>query len=182
MARLLTLLRYDWPLHFVLLLTNWLPDNVIFFRIRGILARPFLGSCGNNLRLGRNITFYNTPNIHLGNNTYIALGCVFLANDHIWIEDEVIFGPYCVLASGNHTRHEGSFRYGEIQPGPIRVMKGCWLSAHVVVTANTCIGQGTLVAAGAVASRDIPNSTMVGGVPARLIKNLNDRGYRSNGS
>ncbi|MCO5259133.1 MAG: hypothetical protein M9916_03230 [Crocinitomicaceae bacterium] len=61
MTNLIRLLRYDWPLHFVLLLTNWLPDNVVFLRLRGYLAHFFFLSCGKNLRLGRNLTFTTRP-------------------------------------------------------------------------------------------------------------------------
>jgi acetyltransferase-like isoleucine patch superfamily enzyme len=158
----------------VLLLTNWLPDNVIFFRLRGALARPFLGACRKNLRLGRNLTFYNPSRIYIGENVYIALGCVFLANGRIWVGDEVIFGPYCVIPSGNHTRINGSFRFGDIRPDRIKIMKGSWLGAHVVLTAGCCIGEGSLVAAGAIVSQYIPSNILAGGVPARIIKNLTD--------
>ncbi len=174
MSRLGVLLRYDWPLHFVLLLTNWLPDNVFVFRLRGLMASPFLGSCGKNLRLGRNIVLYNPQKIRFDNDIYIAFGCVFLANDQIWVEDEAIFGPYCVIASGDHTRVNGSYRFGEVHLEPIKIMKGCWLGAHVVLTAGSNIGAGSLVAAGAVVSKDIPGDSLAGGVPARVIKNLTD--------
>ncbi len=69
------LLRYDLPLHFVLRLTNWLPDNVMFIRLRGRLARPFFKSCGTRLGLGRNITFYNPSKIEIGEDVYIGYGC-----------------------------------------------------------------------------------------------------------
>ena len=170
----LYLLRYDWPLHFMLLLTNWMPDNVLFFRLRGALARPFFGKCGRNLRLGRNLSFHNPQKINLGSNIYISFGCCFLANDAITIEDDVIFGPYCVLASGNHTRFEGSYRYGPVCLSPITIRKGCWLSSHVVVTAGSEIGCGSLIAAGAVVKNKIDSNTLSGGIPARFIKDVHD--------
>jgi len=175
MKRLLYYLRYDWPLHFVMLLTSWLPNNAIFFRIRGLLSRPFLGSCGENLSLGRNVTFYNASNINLGTDVYIAIGCVFLANDEITIEDEVIMGPYCVLASGNHTTKNKSFRFGGIALGPITIKKGCWLGTHVVISAGNCVDTGSLIAAGSVVTSNIPKYSLAGGVPARVIKNINTK-------
>ena len=51
---LVRLFRFDWPLHIVLIFTSFLPDNVIFLKIRGLLCKPFFGSCGKNLRLERN--------------------------------------------------------------------------------------------------------------------------------
>ena len=175
MVRWRTLLRYDWPLHFVLLLTNWLPDNVIFLRLRGFLARLFLGKCGVDLRLARNISFYNPSKIEIGSHVYLAFGCVFLAGAKtISLGNEVSIGPYCVLTSENHTRQNGSFRYGLTQHGDICIKHGSWLGAHVIVTAGSSIGQGTLVAAGAVVTGIIPDNTIAGGVPACVIKAIGE--------
>lgn len=175
MSRIVTNLRYDLPLHFVLLITNWLPDNVIFYRLRGTFSKPFFGTCGKDLRLGRNLSFHNPKNIHLGSNIYIAFGCSFIANDTITIENEVIFGPYCVLASGNHTSNGNSFRYGKIHLAPIKIESGCWICSHTVVTAGSSIGAGSLIAAGAVVTKNIAPNNLVGGVPAHLIKEIKDR-------
>lgn len=173
MARWQTILRYDWPLHFVLLLSNWLPDNVIFLRLRGFLAGLFLSKCGMDLRLARNISFYNPSKIEIGAHVYLAYGCVFIAGEQpISLGDEVLLGPYCVLASNNHTHYKGSFRYGKPESAPIVVGHGSWLGSHVVVTAGSNIGSYTLVAAGAVVTGNIPDHVFVGGVPARIIKSL----------
>lgn len=168
------LLRYDWPMHFVLLFTNWLPDNVIFLRLRGTLARPFFGSCGQNLRLGRNLVFYNPSRMFLGRDIYIAYGGWFMAGDTITIGDEVQYGPYCVTVSSNHTRVKGSFRYGAPKNIPITVGSGAWIGAHATLTAGTAVGTGTIVAAGAVVGGEIPKDVLAGGVPARVIKPLAD--------
>lgn len=172
MHKLYRLLRYDWALHFILLLTNWLPDNVVFLRLRGALARRFLGSCGGNLRLGRNVTFYNPSKIHVGKNVYVAFGCWFGAGDSIFIADEVIFGPFCVIASEDHTRHHESFRYGKMRQAPVKIGRGCWLASQVIVTAGSDIGEGSLIAAGAVVTDAIPPQVVAGGIPARVLKEL----------
>jgi acetyltransferase-like isoleucine patch superfamily enzyme len=172
MNKLHRLLRYDWPAHFVLLLTNWLPDNVPFLGLRGALLRPFLGSCGRNLRVGRNVTFYNPSELRLGRDVYIACGTWFMAGAAIEVGDEVLFGPYCVIVSSEHGREGRSFRFGKGRTAPIIIGNGCWLAAHVTVTAGVTIGSGCLVAAGAVASSSVPDDTMAGGVPARVIRSL----------
>ncbi len=174
MKKILHLLRYDLPLHFVLLLTNWLPDNTPFLRLRGGLARFFLGSCGENLRLGRNISFYNPSVISVGDNVYIANGCWFMGGESIEVGDEVLFGPYCVIVSSTHTRVERSYRYGVSRKNPIKIGTGCWLSAQVTVTGGSIIEEGTLVAAGAVVSGELPADVIAGGVPARVIRKVED--------
>lgn len=168
------LIRYDWPLHFVLLFTEWMPDNAFFLSLRGWLAHFFFGLCGHALEIGRSVSFYNPASIMLGSNIYIAHGCRFMANDQIFIEDEVQFGPYCVLVSGNHTRRNGSFRFGTNELFPITIEYGAWLGANVIVTAGVTVGKGTLVAAGSVVTRDIPDDVMAGGVPAKILKKIED--------
>lgn len=172
MNKLIDLLRYDWPLHFTLLLTNWLPDNVIFLRLRGAIARLFIGHCGKDLRIGRNVLIHNPKLLIIGDHVFIAYGCNIMATDNIKIDDEVMFGPYCVAISGNHTSYNSSFRYGKPSLDPISIGKGSWLGAHVVVTAGTTIGQNCLIAAGAVVAADIQSNTVAGGIPARPIKKI----------
>ena len=172
MRKLARLFRYDWPMHFVLLATNWLPDNVAFLRFRGWLASHFLGSCGKDLRLGRNVTFYNPVAIDFGNHIYVALGCWFMAGGEIRVEDEVLFGPYCVVVSSAHAREGGSFRYGPPRQDPIWVGRGCWLAAHVVVSGGASIGEGCLVAAQSVVTGPTPPNAMVVGQPAKPVKEM----------
>jgi len=172
MNSLKRVLRYDLPLHFVLLLTNWLPDLIIFIRLRGYLASFFLGSCGKDFRLGRNITFYNPKNISIGNNVYIAYGNWFSAGEKIILEDEVVIGPYNVFASSNHTKDNGSFRYGKSQRNPIKVGFGTWIGAQCTITAGVEIGSGALVSANSTVLKNVDNNTLVGGSPAKKIKDV----------
>jgi acetyltransferase-like isoleucine patch superfamily enzyme len=163
-------LRYSLPLHFVLRLTNWLPDNVMFIRLRGRLARPFFKSCGSKLGLGRNITFYNPSNIEIGDDVYIAYGCWFNGSGGIKIESEVLFGPYGVIVTSNHTLLDKSYRFGAPVKEPIFIGKGAWIAAHVTILAGTIIGKGALIAANSVVSKVVEDLTIMGGVPARKIK------------
>jgi acetyltransferase-like isoleucine patch superfamily enzyme len=172
MQKIYRRLRYSWPLHFILLFTNWLPDESFCLRLRGALARPFIGRCGRDLRLGRNVTLYEAESIELGDHVYLAYGCVLMANSPIVIEDEVMIGPYSVVSAGNHTRIGTSFRYGPPQLAPIRIGRGSWLATHVVITAGTTIEEGCLIAGGSVVRGHVSANTAAGGVPAKTLKVL----------
>lgn len=172
--RLLTMLRYDWPLHFVLILTNWLPDNVVVLRFRGWLAGFFIGQCGKDLRLGRGVTFYNPSKIALGEHIYVALGCWFMAGETIEVGNEVLFGPYCVIVSSDHSRSGRSFRYGVPRRRPIKIGTGSWLGAHVTVTGGSSIGPGTAVGASSVVRGEVPADVLVAGQPAKVIRRLEE--------
>lgn len=172
MNSLKRILRYDLPLHFVLLFTNWLPDLIIFIRFRGFLASFFLGNCGKNLRLGRSITFYNPQNINIGNNVYIAYGNWFSAGDKIVLENEVVVGPYNVFASSDHTKENNSFRYGKVRGKPINIGKGTWIGANCTITAGTNLGKGCLVAANSCITKSFEDNKMIAGIPAKFIKDI----------
>lgn len=171
MNKLHRLLRYDLPLHFVLALTNLLPDNTPFLMLRGRLVGLFLGSCGDDLQLGRNVVFYNPSQIHLGKHVYLAYGCVLLAIDEISLGDEVMLGPYVVISSGNHQRLAGSYRFGEAETLPIEIGAGTWVGAQVTVMPGASIGHGSLIASNAAVTRGVyPPNAFIAGVPAQVKK------------
>jgi acetyltransferase-like isoleucine patch superfamily enzyme len=140
------LIRYDLPMHFILRLTNWLPDNVIFIRLRGWLTRPFFKKCGQNLGIGRNVTFYNPSQIEIGNWVYIAYGCWFQGSDGINIGDEVLFGPYVTVTTSNHTRINGSWRFGIPSGKKINICQGSWIGANCSILSGANIGTGSVIA------------------------------------
>lgn len=174
MNKFVRLFRYDLPLHFVLRLTNWLPDNVTFIRLRGRLARPFFKKCGKRLGIGRNVTFYNPSQMEIGNDVYIALGCWFSASFGVKIEDEVLFGPYNVIATSNHTRLEGSFRFGKSVGKQICFKKGSWIGANCTVLAGTTLGNGSVIAANSLAKGDIPDNCVFAGNPGEVKSYYNE--------
>ena len=57
-------------------------------------------------------------------------------------------------------------------PGPIRIGRNVWIGAHATILRNVTIGDGAVVAAGAVVTKDVPPNTVVAGVPARVIKTI----------
>lgn len=172
MSKIKRLLRHDLPLHFVLLFTNWLPDNVFFIRLRGSLARPFFKKCGKRLGIGRNVTFYNPSKISIGNDVYIAYGCWF--GGDITIEDEVLFGPYCVLAPSNHQKDNGSFRFAKNTIGRIIIEKGSWMASHSLVIGNTILKKGTILGANSLLTKDSDPDSIYAGSPARKIERRNE--------
>jgi acetyltransferase-like isoleucine patch superfamily enzyme len=163
------LLQYLW-FCFIMLATGWLPDLRPLMRVRGYLLRPSFKKCGRNLQVARHVTINFSSCLEIGRDVYIATGCWLHAWGGIILEDEVQLGPYAVLVTGNHTRERGSYRYGPSRLAPIRLCRGSWVAAHATITKGVTIGRGALVAANSVATRDVPEFTVAGGVPARIIQ------------
>lgn len=156
-------------LHFVLLLTSWLPDVTPVLKLRGFLARPAFRRCGPNLQIARHVYIGYSSNMEVGRDVYIAYGVWIQAVGGITIDDEVLLGPYVVLVAGDHGLQDGSYRFGPPTRTPVHIARGCWLAAHATVTRGVTLGAGTLVGANAVVTRSTPEHSIVGGVPARVI-------------
>lgn len=168
MTKFVRLVRYDWPLQFILLITNVLPDNVLFIRLRGFLARPFFKKCGKQLGIGRHVTIYNPSQVEIGQWVYIAYGCWFSASMGVIIEDEVMFGPYNVIATSNHTKMNNSYRFGPTVGNTIVFKKGCWIGAHCTVLPGSIVGEGSVIGANTVVSGSIDASCLFAGSPGSI--------------
>lgn len=161
-------LKYCW-LHLVMHLTAFLPDLKPVMRLRGLAVRPCFARCGRNFQICSGAVIVYSANVSIGKDVYIAHGSWIQGVGGVTLEDEVMLGPYTILASANHTRKDGSYRFGEGQHAPIVLKRGSWTGVHVVVTAGVTIGEGAACAAGAVVTKDVPAGAVVGGVPARML-------------
>jgi len=173
MSKLIRLLRYDWPLHFILIFSNWMPDNVAFLRFRGWLASPFFKSCGKSLRIGRDVTFFNPSNISIGDKVYIAKGGWLLAIEEIRLDSEVLLGPYVQIVTANHSFEKGAYRNGPVvNRVAVVIGAGSWLSGHCTVLPGSNLGKGVLIAANSVFKGNAQDGDVFGGVPAKKIKSI----------
>lgn len=93
-------------------------------------------------------------------------------NDEVRMEDEVNIGHHVMLITSSHKVGKASRRAGLLTTGPILLEAGCWLSAGVTVLPGVTVGRGAVVAAGAVVTKDVPRNTLVGGIPAKVVKPL----------
>ena len=152
-------------------LLNVLPGIGRAVVVRGWLARTALKRCGRKLKISSNVSIFNPQNVTVGNDVYIGPNCYF-GGGEIVLEDEVNIGPFVTMAAGNHTMRDGSYRFGPYQYGRIHVGRGTWLCANSVITSGVTIGKGCVVAAGSVVMKDVPDYSVVCGVPAKLIKTV----------
>lgn len=161
--------QYLW-FHFVMLATSWLPDLRPILKLRGFLLWPAFKRCRENFQVARRVTINFTSRMEVGRDVFLATGCWVHAVGGVILEDGVQIGPYAVLVSGDHTQAGESYRFGPPNLAPIRIGRGAWIAAHATVTKGVAIGCGALLAANSVATHDVPAFSVVGGVPARIIR------------
>ena len=106
----------------------------------------------------------------IGKNVFINFDCVFLDLGGITIEDNVLIAPKVSLLSEGHPISPGNRQ--SLVPGHIRIKKNAWIGAGATVLPGVTIGENAVVAAGAIVSKDVPANTIVGGVPAKIIKSI----------
>jgi acetyltransferase-like isoleucine patch superfamily enzyme len=107
----------------------------------------------------------------IGNNVFINHGCSFLDLGGITIEDDVLIGPQVKLVTENHPVDPSNRKSLDLKS--IHIGKNVWLGAGAIILPGVTVGENSIVAAGAVVTKDVPSNTVVGGVPARVIKNIN---------
>jgi len=108
--------------------------------------------------------------ITIGKNVFINFDCTFLALGGITIEDDVLIGPKVSLITEKHPLNPEE-RKGLIGK-PILIKKNAWIGANATILPGITIGENAVVAAGAVVSKDVPDNTVVGGIPAKFLKTI----------
>ena len=118
------------------------------------------------------------PNIYLSNTKGTRIGNNCRINENVFIqqaiiEDEVLIAPNVAILSTSH-KHErldiSIVNQGDTDPQPPLIKKGAWLGRNVVILPGIVVGKGAIVAAGAIVTKDVEDYTVVGGVPAKFIK------------
>tara|TARA_A100001388_G_scaffold277447_1_gene268672 strand:- start:4280 stop:4870 length:591 start_codon:yes stop_codon:yes gene_type:complete len=166
------------------------------YLIRGFYLQNRVNKSFRNNRFEAGLRIENPKNIVFGNNSYYGFNCKIYADQlsrvkvgsnvtfnsnvmvnargkgSINIGDNVLIGPNVVLRSCNHSfanLDEPIIKQGMIE-GEIVIEDNVWIGSNCVILPKCKIGEGSIVAAGAVVTSDVESFTIVGGVPAKFIK------------
>lgn len=108
--------------------------------------------------------------IKLGARCFINWDCIMLDHGGITFGDDVAVGPRCQFLTVNHDMELGRRNEGFESAKPIVVEDSAWIGAGCLILGGVTIGEGAVVAAGAVVTKDVAPHTVVGGNPAKWIK------------
>lgn len=163
--------KYLW---FVIVMkATWvLPDWVPIMWFRGLLIRPCFRMCGRNFQIASTAVVINSANVEIGDNVYLAHGCWVQGIGGVRLDDDVMLGPYTVVASSNHTMRNGSYRYGHPLKERVTIGCGSWTGAGTKILPGVVLGRGVLCAAGSVVTGRFSDYTIIGGVPAKELAHV----------
>lgn len=134
----------------------------------------WLGGAGKDFKIGLYSRIQTPEAVFIGNGVSFNDRAWIAANlngGQIFIDDNTLIGPNCVLHTGNHVFADRSrpVREQGHDFSKIRIGKDVWLAANVTVLKGVTIGDGAIIAAGSIVTKDIPAYTKWAGVPAKQI-------------
>ena len=162
---------------FARMITFFLPIHV-GSRLRAYLYRLA------GFSIGRGTMFWGTPKITGDGNLYERLvvgdfcwmndGCFLDLGAPITIGNRVSFGHQVFLMTNSHEIGSIERRAGDLTAEPIVIEDGAWLGARCTILPGVTVHEGAIVAAGSLVTKDVPANTVVAGVPAKVVRNLED--------
>lgn len=116
--------------------------------------------------------FYTNFGQHivLGKNVFINHACSFLDLGGITIEDGVMIGPRVNITSENHPVEPSKRK--TLVPAKVLIKKNAWIGAAATILPGVTVGENSVVAAGALVTKEVPDNAVVAGVPAKIINEL----------
>lgn len=151
---------------------SYAPGGRLGARLRAAAGQRLLDYAGTNINIEHGATFGSGKGIQLGARSGLGVDAEILGP--VISGDDVMMGPRCTIISANH-------RFDDVTvpmntqgwaptDRPVVVEDDVWIGANVTITAGVRIGTGSVLAAGSVVTADIPPFSIVGGVPARVLR------------
>ncbi|WP_372757531.1 sugar O-acetyltransferase [Lactococcus lactis] len=142
------------------------------------LERQVFGKTGDNLYVTPPFQVDYGRHVEIGNNFYANMDCIFLDVNKIKIGNNVMVGPRVSFYTVGHPI-DPQIRIEELEFGlPITVEDNVWIGGSATILPGVTIGKNSIIAAGAVVTKDVAANTIVGGNPAQLIRAINEEDKR----
>jgi len=131
---------------------------------------------GEGTRVNGGVRVLGRGLVTIGKHTWIGPGVAFYSHPDapITVGDRCDLAPEVCLMTGSHDIGSRERRAGKGWARPIVIGNGSWIGARTIILGGVTVGEATVIAAGAVVSSSVPAGCLAGGVPAKLIRNLED--------
>jgi maltose O-acetyltransferase len=145
-------------------------------RVRAAVLRMVGFHIGNGTLFWGLPTITGPGSIHkrliIGSECWFNLRVLINLGADVVIQDRVAIGHEVMILTETHAIGPGQRRAGPVSAYPVHIGPGVWLGARCLILPGVTVGAGAVVAAGAVVTKDVPSNTLVGGVPARVLRAL----------
>lgn len=132
------------------------------------LVKELFGEIGEGSRVMSPTTVVRGRNVMIGKNVVVMNNSLFMSAGGITIEDDVLIAANSQIISNNHDPED----HPVLTCKPVVLKRNCWIGAGVTILPGVTVGENAIVGAGAVVTKDVEANTLVGGIPAKLIKKL----------
>ncbi|HLU23135.1 maltose acetyltransferase domain-containing protein [Lederbergia graminis] len=140
--------------------------------IRKEIIKELFGTTGENYHLEAPFRCDYGYNIHIGENFYANFDCVFLDVCEIHIGSNVFLAPGVHIYTATHpikaAERNTNLEYGK----PVKIGDSVWIGGRSIINPGVTIGNNVVVASGSVVTKDVPDNVIVGGNPARIIREI----------
>ncbi|MES2111527.1 MAG: acyltransferase [Bacteroidota bacterium] len=151
-----------------------LEDNVSLNALseNGIILGDQVSIARDSILFCTGIIAHRGKGITIGDRTGVSARAYFAGQGGITIGSDVIMGPNVQIFSENHAYADTSLTIKEqgVVKQPVSIGDNCWIGAGSTILAGVILGDGCVVAAGSVVTKSFPGNSVIGGIPARLIK------------
>jgi maltose O-acetyltransferase len=136
------------------------------------LLKDLLGSTGENLYMEPNIRFDYGYNTHVGENFFANFDCTILDVCEVRFGDNCMLAPGVQIYTATHPLHPTERNSGREYAKPIKIGNNVWIGGSAIINPGVNVGDNVVIASGAVVTKDVPNNVVVGGNPAKIIKEI----------
>jgi maltose O-acetyltransferase len=139
-------------------------------RIRRLLCKGIFESCGRNINVEHGAFFGSGRDIRIGDNSGLGLNC--RVNGPLTIGRDVMIGPDVCIFTQNHetSRLDIPMNLQTAPKRPVEIGDDVWIAARAIILPGVTVHRGSIVGAGAIVTKDVPEYAVVGGNPARILK------------
>ena len=142
-------------------------------RLRAFCGKLILEHCGSNVNIEKGAQF--SVAVSLGDNSGIGVNA--LISSYVTIGNDVMMGPECMIFTSNHGMDRldiPMWKQKHADPKPVVIGNDVWIGARVTILPGVHIGDGSVIGAGSVVTKDVEAYSIVAGNPAKLIRKRNE--------
>ncbi|RSK29368.1 acetyltransferase [Bacillus sp. HMF5848] len=136
------------------------------------ILKKLFGATGNNVYMEPNIRVDYGYNIYVGENFFVNFDCVILDVCEVRIGDNCMMGPGVHIYTATHPLNPIERNSGKEYAKPVTIGHNVWVGGKAVINPGVNIGDNVVIASGSVVTKDVPDNVVVGGNPARIIKEI----------